>query len=176
METSAEWMQVFQKVQGVLGPCLVDLFATRLNHQLPEFISWRPDPFAQGTDVVQVDWKTLKGYAFPLLLNREVHTEDSHGRMYHNTSGSVVAFTGLVPSTDGETGGVLPNWRDLLKDLLNQPHPLGTPETSCLQSIGNHHAAAGVSKKASDLLLAGWSKGTNTTYQSGWAKWIFLVW
>ena len=38
------------------------------DHQLPEFISWKPDPFAQGTDTLQVDWKLLRGYAFPLFV------------------------------------------------------------------------------------------------------------
>jgi len=39
--------------------------ATRLNHQLPECISWRPDPFAQGTNALQLNFKELDGYAFP---------------------------------------------------------------------------------------------------------------
>ena len=68
VETSAEWMlhkEVFQRVQDILGTCRVDLFATRLNHQLPEFVSRKLDPLAQGTDALQVDWKTLKGYALP---------------------------------------------------------------------------------------------------------------
>ena len=60
METSAEWMlhkEVFQIVQDILRTCQVDLFATRLNHQLPEFISWKPDPVAQGTDALQINMK-----------------------------------------------------------------------------------------------------------------------
>jgi hypothetical protein len=32
-------------------PCDVDLFASRLNHQLPSYWSWKPDPKAKGTDV-----------------------------------------------------------------------------------------------------------------------------
>ena len=32
--------------------------------------------------------------------------------------------------------------------------------------------AIGVSQKTSELLLAGWSTGTNKAYQSGWNKWI----
>ena len=45
------------------------------------------------------------------------------------------------------------------------------PAASRLQNIRRQHIETGVSKKASDLLLAGWSKATNTTYQSGWARW-----
>jgi len=67
-ETSAEWMlnkEVFQMILQTLGPCKTDLFATRLNHQLPAYISWRPDPFAQGTDALHVEWRSIDGYAFP---------------------------------------------------------------------------------------------------------------
>jgi len=65
---------------------------------------------------------------------------------------------------------LLPRHRDLLKDPFNQSHPL-VEQGSHLQSVRRHYTAAGVSKEASDFLLAGWSKGTNATYQSGWAKW-----
>ena len=44
-------------------------------------------------------------------------------------------------------------------------------KASRLQSIRQQHTATGVSEKASELLLAGWSAGTNAAYQSGWARW-----
>ena len=65
---SAEWMlnrAVFSLIMRVVGRCQTDLFASRLNHQLPRYISWRPDPFAIGTDALRVNWTDLKGYAFP---------------------------------------------------------------------------------------------------------------
>jgi len=46
-------------------PCNVDLFASRLNHQLPNFWSWKPDPLAQGTNSFLLDWSQCRGYAFP---------------------------------------------------------------------------------------------------------------
>ena len=45
--------------------CDVDLFASRLNHQLPAYWSWKPDPKAQGTNSFLLDWKLCRGYAFP---------------------------------------------------------------------------------------------------------------
>ena len=68
VETSSEWMlhrAVFHWTQQILGPCQMDLFATVLNHQLVNYASWRPDPFAQATDVFRLSWKGLNGYAFP---------------------------------------------------------------------------------------------------------------
>ena len=65
---SAEWRldpSVFQAILQILGPCTVDLFASRLNAQLEQYISWRPEPFAIATDALQVLWINLQGYAFP---------------------------------------------------------------------------------------------------------------
>lgn len=39
-----------------------DLFATRLTHQLPHYVSWHPDSKAIAADAF---WASLRGYAFP---------------------------------------------------------------------------------------------------------------
>jgi len=64
----SDWMlspAVFQELNQTLGPLEVDLFASRLTHQLPRFFSWRPDPQAEAIDAFQQDWSQLKGYANP---------------------------------------------------------------------------------------------------------------
>ena len=64
----SDWMlsrSVFQKISQVLGPLEVDLFASRLTHQLPWFFSWRPDPLAEAVDAFQQDWSKVRGYANP---------------------------------------------------------------------------------------------------------------
>ena len=43
----------------------VDLFATILTNQCRRYFSWRPDPFAEATDVFLRDWTTVKGFANP---------------------------------------------------------------------------------------------------------------
>lgn len=43
---------------------------TKLNYQLPDYISWRLDPFVHGTDTLHIDWTMLESYALPLLLDR----------------------------------------------------------------------------------------------------------
>lgn len=42
-----------------------DLFATRLNTQLPRFVSWRPDPDAYHTNAFTLSWTKGLNYAFP---------------------------------------------------------------------------------------------------------------
>jgi len=108
-------------------------------------------------------------------------TEDLHGKMHHHNGASMVTFPGLVSNTDGEPSGAPSAPPKMQRPSKESTQPISSTggttasKTSYLQIIGKHHAAAGVSKKASDFLLAGWSKGTNTTYQSGWESEFFGV-
>jgi hypothetical protein len=43
----------------------IDLFASRLNHQLPHYASWKPDPGCSVVDAFSINWNTKKFYAFP---------------------------------------------------------------------------------------------------------------
>ena len=45
-------------------PCF-DLFASRINSQLPRFAAYRPDPEAEVIDAFSISWKELYFYAFP---------------------------------------------------------------------------------------------------------------
>ena len=52
----SEWKlcpKVFQQVCQWRGTLKVDLFASRLSHQLSKYIAWKSDPFSQGTDTLQ---------------------------------------------------------------------------------------------------------------------------
>ena len=65
---SSDWMldkNIFEQILKVLGNCKIDLFASRLNCQLPDYISWRPDPEAVTTDAFMINWENMQGYAFP---------------------------------------------------------------------------------------------------------------
>ena len=80
IQSSAEWQLhqgVFRQILGSLGRCNIDLFATRLNAQLEQYVSWRPDPNAVGTDALQLPWDRWEGYAFPpfCLIGRSEKTE-----------------------------------------------------------------------------------------------------
>ena len=62
----------------------IDLFASRINHQLPRYVSYRPDPEAFAIDAFSLDWSNLDFYAFPpfsvipTVLNKLV-TEGAQG-------------------------------------------------------------------------------------------------
>ena len=44
---------------------LVDLFASRLNKQMKQYVSFRPDPEALAVDAFSLSWQDLHFYAFP---------------------------------------------------------------------------------------------------------------
>ena len=57
---SMEWMldsNVFCQIVTVYQQPQVDLFAFHQNHQLPNYFSWIPDPYAVGTDAFSIPWK-----------------------------------------------------------------------------------------------------------------------
>ena len=51
---SGKWKlnsSIFMKLYQIRGTPEMDLFALRVSHQLPQYISWKIDPFYQGRDV-----------------------------------------------------------------------------------------------------------------------------
>ena len=62
---------VFGRINGLLGPLQVDLFASRLTHQLPNYVSWHPDPGAIACDAFAQDWSLhhTTNYKEPRLLS-----------------------------------------------------------------------------------------------------------
>ena len=60
-----DFEQVLQELQFIPD---LDLFASRLNRQLPEFVSYRPDPESIAVEAFTVNWKNKKFYAFPPFI------------------------------------------------------------------------------------------------------------
>ena len=65
----AEWMlgkRLFDRVSQTLkfSPT-TDLFASRLNHQLPTYGSYKPDPNAYAVDAFSLVWKHFRFCCFP---------------------------------------------------------------------------------------------------------------
>lgn len=43
----------------------IDLFASRLNHRLNQYVSYKPDPGAIAVDAFTIQWSKYLFYAFP---------------------------------------------------------------------------------------------------------------
>ena len=55
-------------IKGLNFKPTVDLIATRVNTQLPEFILLRPDPETKGVNAFTLWWENLSFYAFPSFI------------------------------------------------------------------------------------------------------------
>ncbi|XP_077978269.1 uncharacterized protein LOC144433780 [Glandiceps talaboti] len=65
---SSDWklkQSIFKDLMKIRGPCKIDLFAFRLNTQLPQYMSWKPDPQSVAVEVFQHPWGVSHNYAFP---------------------------------------------------------------------------------------------------------------
>ena len=67
-----EWSlhpQIFSMICKVWHTPMVDMFATKLNHKLPIYVSPVPDANAMNIDALNISWEGLDGYAFcPVAL------------------------------------------------------------------------------------------------------------
>ena len=68
IHSSAEWQlskDIFVDLMQEVHQCM---FASCLNYQLSQFISWRPDPvYYLGTDALKMPWTRWRGYTFLLI-------------------------------------------------------------------------------------------------------------
>ena len=66
---STEWMlskDIFKRICERFGMPTIDLFASRLNHQVSVYAAWQPDPGAVIIDCFSVAWQRFDLiYAFP---------------------------------------------------------------------------------------------------------------
>ena len=63
-----EWSllsEIFQRICSRWHRPQIDLFATRFNHKLPQFVSPVPDTLAVAVDALTLLWEDLDAYAFP---------------------------------------------------------------------------------------------------------------
>ncbi len=68
LNLDTEWQlepSIFTKICDKFGTPDIDLFASRLNAQLPRYVAWRPDPEAEFVDAFSMPWKNFHAYAFP---------------------------------------------------------------------------------------------------------------
>ena len=87
---SSDWklhQKGYLKITKLLGTPTIDLFASRLCHQLPQYMSWKADPNSFAADAMHQNWNKMLDFAFPSFrltgrVINKVLQENPHGR--HN--------------------------------------------------------------------------------------------
>jgi len=138
-----------------------------------------PGSVHNGARCIQSQLAQSDGLCLPSICSqREVHSEGPPRKEHNSPDHVPVACTNMVPSSAGLSDIML---SPLTKEARPPNGPLQSTAstgrtrqitTSHLESIGGQYSAAGVSQGTTDLLLAGWSKGTNSTYESAWKRWM----
>ena len=165
IQDRSDWMlnrQIFQAIQAQLGPVDLDLFASRLTAQLPQYLSWRPDPLALATDALLQDWEGLRAYANPpwnlLGMQSPSKGPERAGGSSANDRTSV-ANTALVPEP------VRPVDRLPEVDSSGREHSLGNSSVASSSSsatasrvayLKQRYSSESLSTGAGKLLLASW--------------------
>ena len=155
-----------------------DLFAMRLTHQLPRYVSWRPDPQAIAADAFSLNWATLKGYAFPPVQSNTTNfTQSNEGRSHHHPSGASVAGTDLVALATS-TGNQLASSPAIYTGNTEEPcrpnndtSNVPTLTSSRLDSFQRSCSTVGLPDHITRLLSASVCKSTSKTYDSLWRRW-----
>ena len=112
-----------------------------------------------------------------LLPDRQMSTKGENRTKHSCTSSTPMEKSTMVPNgigADDRTPPASTRSEGHTDGSQGSDTPIGRPEQAkaCrMENLRQQHTSAGVSKETSELLLAGWSRGTNTAYQSGWKRW-----
>ena len=150
---------IFRRIDSLMGPLEVDLFASRLTAQFPAYFSWRPDPFAQATDALVQDWTHIRGFVNPpwALI----------GRVLSHTQSQQAQVVLLAPIWKTQP------WYPVLLEMLVD-FPRWIPQH--VQVTNNQLVTIpqlAVWRKSTEvsLLLSSWRTKTNKSYDSLFGKW-----
>ena len=125
--------EVFAKNCWKLGTPSIDLFASRMSHQLPVYMAWKPDPGIQATNAMYQPWTKMFPYAFPPFsitprVLPKVRKEGTTMILVAPTWQSQAWYSVLL-SMCIHNPFLLPHRKDLLLDPLGRPHPLVVNQT-----------------------------------------------
>ena len=126
-----------------------------------------------------VDLDQLEGICLPPILpDREMPQKSKRGQGIAGTCSTSVEVPAMVPSSAGASDRLSldPTCRPSASDRPLRQAPSTdcdrTAPTSRLEAIRRRQTAEGISEETSQLLAAGWSRGTNVAYQSAWKRWV----
>ena len=127
-----EWTlnsSVFTDILSQYPELNIDLFATRLNHKLPTYCSWKPDPGCSFIDAFSVNWGTHIFYAFPpfSLIPRclqKISQDQAKGILVVPLWPTQLWFPMVLQLLYNQPWILPPDKKLLSHPALQEPHPL----------------------------------------------------
>ena len=169
-------LEVFQPICCRWHQPQMDLFATRLNNKLPQFVSPVPDPQAWAVDTLSLSWENLDPYAFPpaAILGKVV--EKLQDYPCNRTPGwpnmhwfwDLVAMSSQIPvsAQPAQSGN-----STIQPDPAQEPVK---PELTCLAPRGTAIKEQGFSEAVAAQIEAPQRESTRSVYEAKWT--IFTKW
>jgi len=120
----------------------------------------------------------VAGLCLPSFLpSRQMYQEGQRRQSISDTGSPSLEVTTVVSSITGAVSGLSPVASTDTNTLVRPIRPVSPSNdnravtVSRLEAIRHRQQAEGISSEASQLLAAGWSRGTNSTYESAWRRW-----
>ena len=180
---STEWSlhpQVFRQICQKWFTPHVDLFANRLNHKLPLYVSPVPDPRAWDIDALNINWTNLTAYAYPptALLHKVIQKNQAMPLPDHCNSprlarDALVLGPSAALNRDPTTTPSVNDPTQTVPQVCVPQQPT-TAEPPCLVSRSGQLQEQGFSVEVAERIAAPQRSSTRTIYRSKWA--LFEKW
>ena len=164
----------------------MDLSASRLNKQLPLYVSYRPDPAAYAVDAISLSWKDMVFLCFSSFQSHyQSAPESMTGGEQRRCGGPSVANAGVVANADQDA-----DWpsscpqKEQGSSVSPQPTRHGSPsvEPQELHPVGmlditirQCFQERGYSAEAAGLMIDSWRPATQEAYNCYIKKWKTYV-
>ena len=137
---SSEWVlcpHVFHNLCLKLGTPTVDLFASRVSHQVAQYVAWKLDLYSIATDTMSIPWTQGHCYAFrPFCLVcrvlRKIQQDQVHTVTLITPCWQTQSWYSQVLGMLIRRPILIPSLTTLLIDLKRNPHTLVLNKTLIL--------------------------------------------
>lgn len=175
---TGEWKIDCQTITPFQRGCAFSLFGSRLNAQLPKYVSWRLELGAVHYNALTMNVTPYKGYPFPpfnlipSVLNKV--TQDKAEIILVTPLWQAQPWWLLFLSFLVGQSILILSTRYLMKDPTDPPRDTpNVPQTtiSCVSHLQGQCQAMGLSENVAKILLSASCCPTRKTYQSAWGCW-----
>ena len=160
------------------GPMYGGPICHTVEHPIDQVHELEARPFRHGNRCPEGPMEAVAGICLPSVCpDREMSAQDQAGTSSNSADSPSLAHTSVVSSSPRITSP------DPNSPTIPPGPPQGSiqsdpptsarrqPSTGRMESVRNRCRAEGISQEATQLISAGWSRGTNAAYESGWSKW-----
>ena len=179
---STEWSlhpQVFKQICLKWFTPHVDLFATRLNHKIPLYLSPVPDQNAWDIDALNINWSGLTAYAYPPtdLLHRVIQNQaiqlSNHCNSPRLTRDALVLGPSAALNRDPISTSSVKNSSQTVPQLC-VPQQSTASQPPHLVSRSGQLQKQGFAVEVAERIAPPQRSSTRTIYKSKWA--LFEKW